>query len=106
MKFINRIFLIVARGAGKAIIQYRTYRHQANGGNYTPMSKEAAIFSAAGSGNCRDKTNIEIAIPERINKERQLARVLAQLRLAPHFKASALTTRATLSLAVCNGSFC
>lgn len=70
------------------------------------MSKEAAIFSAAGSGNCSCITNEEIAIPERINKERQLARVLAQLRLAPHFKASALTTRATLSLAVCNGSFC
>ncbi|ETC73358.1 hypothetical protein SEEC5569_24250 [Salmonella enterica subsp. enterica serovar Cerro str. 5569] len=46
MKFINRIFLIVAGGAGKAIIQYRTYRRQANGGNYTPhVQRGRYIFS-------------------------------------------------------------
>lgn len=63
------------------------------------------MLSAAGSGNCMGITREEIAIPERINKERQLARVLAQFRLAPHSNDSLLTTKATLSLAVCNGSF-
>ncbi len=60
-------------------------RSQANGANYTPhVQRGCYIFSRGRVETVEVKTNIEIAIPERIiNKERQLARVLAaQLRLA------------------------